>query len=310
LARRHWAVVFVSDETTGVKQFRFSRERSRLAIALVLIVIALGGSLLVGAIGNPAGTPDARLLRTNALLRGELDELSLRMDSLRAALDGLAAKDEHYRLLAGLEPFDAGMRLVGVGAPGFERAEDNALHGTNRVLARRTYNANSQLGALLRRARLLAFSWREAEDSLSEKRRRLESLPSITPANGYISSSFSPRRWHPILDRPRPHTGIDIVAPAGSPVVATARGEIAFVGEQGEYGLMIDIDHGYGHVTRYAHLSRARVRIGQAVMRGDTIGAVGRSGLAVGPHLHYEVLIDGRPANPRRYLMDFRVVPE
>jgi hypothetical protein len=307
---RHWTVVLVSDEKTGVRQLRFSRERARLVIAFFLILIAAGGSLLVGTAAAPGTTPDVRLLRTNSLLRTELDELTARLDSLRVTVDDLSAKDEHYRLIAGLEPLDAGMRLVGVGGPGLERAEDNPLYSADRSLARRTYNANSQVGALLRQARLLAFSWREAEDSLSEKQNRLEALPSITPANGYISSSFSSRRWHPILDRPRPHTGIDIVAPTGTPVVAAAKGRVAFVGEQGEYGLMIDVDHGYGHVTRYAHLSRARVRIGQDVMRGETIGAVGRSGLAVGPHLHYEVLVDGRPANPRRYLMDFSVVPE
>jgi murein DD-endopeptidase MepM/ murein hydrolase activator NlpD len=307
---RHWTVVLISEAETGVRQFRFSRERVRLGIAMAIIGLALTALLLIGAVGTSSTTPDERLLRTNAVLRGELSDLSQRLDSLRLTLGDLEAKDEHYRLLAGLDPLDAGVRLVGLDGAGIDRTDQTALHGVDRFLARRTYNAASQVSALLRRARQLDFSWREAEDSLTEKRLRLESMPSIAPANGYISSAFSARRWHPILDRPRPHTGIDIVAPTGTPVVASARGRVSYIGEQGEYGLMIDIDHGYGYVTRYAHLSRARVRLNQPVVRGDTIGAVGQSGLAAGPHLHYEVLVDGQPANPRRYLLNFRVVPE
>jgi murein DD-endopeptidase MepM/ murein hydrolase activator NlpD len=310
MADRHWTVVVVADDQTAVRQYRVPRNRARLAIAAVLIMIAAVGSLLTRALDAPAITPDGNLARTNVLLQAELSELTARIDSLRGAVEGLAAKDDYYRLLAGLDPLESDVHRVGIGGPGLDRIETTRLYDMNRSTAQRAFLAGGQVSTLLRRAQLLAFSWREAEDSLSERRLRLESFPSITPTRGFISSSFSPSRWHPILDRPRPHTGIDVVAPVGTPVVAAARGRVAFVGEQGDYGLMIDIDHGYGHVTRYAHLSAFNVRAGQLVMRGDTIGAVGQSGLAVGPHLHYEVLVDGRAANPRRYLLDFRVVPE
>jgi len=310
MPERQWTVVVVSNEETGVRQFRVSRERARLGIALVLLLLAAAGSGIVGAVGGGESAPSQRMVRTNTNLHSELGQLTLQIDSLRAALDVLAVKDEHYRLLAGLDPMDAGVRMVGVGGPGLPSAESSPLFETDRDAARRTFTASSQVSALLRRASLLSFSWREAEDSLSEKRHRLESLPSISPTTGFVSSSFTRSRWHPILDRPRPHTGIDIAAPIGTPVVAAAKGRVTFVGTQGDYGVMIDIDHGYRHTTRYAHLSRTSVRVGQLVTRGDTIGAVGQSGLATGPHLHYEVLVDGKSADPRRYIMDFRVVPE
>jgi hypothetical protein len=310
MPERQWTVVVMSNDETGVRQFRVSREKARLAVALVLLLFGLAASGVVGAVGGGGPVPGTGLVRTNTLLRSELDLLTVRMDSLRSALDGLAANDEHYRLLAGLDPMDAGVRMVGIGGPGLETVEGNALYGTDREAARRTFSASSQVSEMLRRARLLAHSWREAEDTLAEKRLRLQSLPSISPTTGFVSSSFSRQRWHPILDRPRPHTGVDIAAPLGTPVVAAAKGRVVYVGNEGDYGLMIDIDHGYGHTTRYAHLSRTRVRVGQEVLRGDTIGAVGQSGLASGPHLHYEVLVDGKAADPRRYIMDFRVVPE
>src|SRR5690606_11177737 len=106
------------------------------------------------------------------------------------------------------------------------------------------FSASMQLNSLISRARVLAFSWREAEDTLSGKHARLAATPSIYPTRGYVSSSFSTSRWHPILDRPRPHAGIDIVANTGTPVVAAANGRVASAGHRGDYGLLVDIDHG------------------------------------------------------------------
>jgi murein DD-endopeptidase MepM/ murein hydrolase activator NlpD len=167
-----------------------------------------------------------------------------------------------------------------------------------------------QINAMIRRASVLAFSWREAEDTLSSKHARLGATPSIYPTKGYLSSTFSTSRWHPILDRPRPHMGIDIVANIGTPVVASANGRVASAGHRGDYGLLIEIDHGHGIRTRYAHLSGTSVKVGQMVKRGQEIGAVGTTGLSVGPHLHYEVLVNGRHSNPRRYILDMNVLPD
>jgi murein DD-endopeptidase MepM/ murein hydrolase activator NlpD len=100
------------------------------------------------------------------------------------------------------------------------------------------------------------------------------------------------------------------VARTGEPILAAARGRVGFVGSQGDYGLMVALSHGRGVETRYAHASRLLVRNGQVVERGDTIALVGRTGLAVAPHLHYEVLIDGRPANPERYILNLDAIPD
>jgi murein DD-endopeptidase MepM/ murein hydrolase activator NlpD len=311
MARREWTVVLVSDDDAAVRQFRLSREMVRIAIAAALFIVA-GLSSLAAAflLSAGAGRADARLELRNHLLASELVELNERMDTLKQSLTHLSEKDEFYRLLAGLEPLDAEVRQAGIGGPDADSLEAGALYRVDPKLGRQTFATSSQVGSLLRRARLLAASWREAEDTMTEKRARLGATPSIYPTRGYVSSVFTSSRWPPSLDRPRPHTGIDIVAPTGTPVVSSANGRVSTVGYQGEYGLMVEVDHGYGLVTRYAHLSRAGVRVGQALQRGDTLGAVGQSGLATGPHLHYEVLVNGQPANPRRYILDVSVVPD
>jgi murein DD-endopeptidase MepM/ murein hydrolase activator NlpD len=309
MARREWTVVLVSDDDARVRQFRLSRDAIRVCIALGLFIFAgltsLATALLVG-IG--AGRADDRLLQRNELLTRELNLLGTRVDTLQQSLESLAEQDEFYRLLAGLEPIDGDVLLAGIGGPDADSLGASTLFRVDPRTGRQTYATANQVSSLIRRARVLAFSWREAQDTLSEKYQRMGATPSIYPNRGYVSSAFTNARWHPSLDRPRPHTGIDIVAPAGTPVVASANGRISSVGYQGEYGLMIEIDHGYGLTTRYAHLSQAGVRVGQSVARADTIGKVGQSGLATGPHLHYEVLVNGQPANPRRYILESAVL--
>lgn len=116
-----------------------------------------------------------------------------------------------------------------------------------------------------------------------------------------ITSSFAWRRYHPILGIYRAHLGTDFGAPTGTPVRATADGTVSFAGRDGGYGNVIMLRHFGGYTTRYAHLSRfaAGIRRGAAVKQGQTIGYVGATGLATGPHLHYELRKDGRPIDAR-----------
>ncbi len=131
---------------------------------------------------------------------------------------------------------------------------------------------------------------------------------SAPPILGARLSSVFGRRNHPVLGGVRMHTGIDYAAPIGTEVSATGAGRIVFAGTIRGYGLTVDIDHGGGVVTRYAHLSQIEetLRDGARVKAGDQIGAVGATGLVSGPNLHYEVRVDGEPVDPK----DAEVVPE
>jgi murein DD-endopeptidase MepM/ murein hydrolase activator NlpD len=288
-----------------------SREAMRILIALGLFLIAGLASLATAfLVGAGAGRADARLVEKNQVLEHELAEMTVRLDTLETSLAHLTSKDEYYRLLAGLEPLDTDVLQAGIGGPDGDSLEASDLFRVDAPTGRRAFSASMQINAMIRRASVLAFSWREAEDTLSSKHARLGATPSIYPTKGYLSSTFSTSRWHPILDRPRPHMGIDIVANIGTPVVASANGRVASAGHRGDYGLLIEIDHGHGIRTRYAHLSGTSVKVGQMVKRGQEIGAVGTTGLSVGPHLHYEVLVNGRHSNPRRYILDMNVLPD
>lgn len=308
MARPDWTVVVQGRD--GVRRIRVSRDVARLGIAAALLAFALVGTAATGLLDDGRVTTTARLAEENQALRAELDALNARLDTLGSALDEMETRDAFIRALAGLDPLAEEVRPAIVELPAAETADGRALGRIDRALARRAYESRGALDGLLRRARLLSYSWSEAEETLREHRTRLESTPSIFPTNGYVSSTFSQRRWHPLLDRPRPHEGLDIVAPAGTPIVAAAGGRVSFAGTQGEYGLMIELDHGNGIVTRYAHASRLLRAVGDVVARGDTIGRVGSSGLAVGSHLHYEVLVNGEKANPRHYILNWTTIPD
>ena len=248
-----------------------------------------------------------RLERTNALLGQELDIARGQLGQLQDTLASISRRDRQVRLLAGLEPLDADVQLAGIGGPVGEWSEREQLLAEGQV-GRAALDLRLDLDGLIRRASLVAGSFTEAAESLTSHNDRLSRTPSIMPTAGYLSSRFARARLHPIFHEARPHPGIDISAPMGTPILAAAGGTVIQVGTSTGYGEMLTIDHGYGLVTRYAHLSRTLVRIGQRVHRGDEIALVGNTGIVTAPHLHYEVIVNGNQQDPLRYVFPETIV--
>ncbi len=140
-------------------------------------------------------------------------------------------------------------------------------------------------------------------ESLSERQSLLNSTPNIRPAKGWFTSRFG-YRISPFTGRPALHTGLDLAAAPGSPVYAPADGIVTYAGYDEGYGKMVTIDHGYGVSTRYGHNSQLYVQVGQKVSRWDVIASVGNTGRSTGPHLHYEVRVNGVPRDPALYILD------
>ena len=138
---------------------------------------------------------------------------------------------------------------------------------------------------------------------LRSQRNLLSSTPSIRPTEGWLSSGFG-YRVSPFTGLREFHKGLDIAGRKGTEIIAPADGVITFVGSNGSYGKMIKIDHGHGMITRYGHIQKALKKRGEAVKRGEVIALMGNSGRSTGPHLHYEVLLNGLPVNPQKYILN------
>ncbi len=138
---------------------------------------------------------------------------------------------------------------------------------------------------------------------IKEQQNILASTPAIRPATGWTTSRFG-YRISPFTGRREFHKGFDIANRKGTPIIATANGTVTFTGKKGSYGNIVVIDHGHGMVTRYGHNDKILVKRGDKVKRGDTIALVGNTGRSTGPHVHYEVHLNGIPVNPEKYILN------
>jgi murein DD-endopeptidase MepM/ murein hydrolase activator NlpD len=306
--RRRWTVVFVPHGSEPSKIVEVSYGVIKMAAGAVALGVA--GALLVGY-ATVARTADlsrtSRLQDENVRLSQEIGELHGRLSSLSDTLTRISQRNDKIRVLANLDPIDPSVQAAGIGGPTL--APRPGLPGDGPAM-RKTQEIRVDLNALIRRANLLASSFEEAKDSLASHSQRLAATPSIMPTQGWLTSAFSSMREHPILHIARPHEGIDVTAPMGSPIEAPAAGTVTDAGWESGYGNTVTIDHGYGVVTKFAHCSKLLVRTGQRVQRGTRIALVGNTGLATGPHLHYEVHVNGRPVDPLKYVLPDKVVTD
>jgi murein DD-endopeptidase MepM/ murein hydrolase activator NlpD len=160
-----------------------------------------------------------------------------------------------------------------------------------------------KLGSLEADAARSEQSLRQLQEYFDDQRSLLASTPSIWPTRGWVTSDFG-TRIDPYSDDRKMHEGLDVATPHGQPVASPSDGVVVFSGVEGGYGKVLVIDHGYGVKTRYGHLSETTVRVGDRVKRGTKIGAVGNTGKSTGPHLHYEVRVNGIPENPRKFILE------
>lgn len=303
MSERRWTFMVIPDPDRPARTLRVSDRVLRWgafgAAALLVLLFAFTAGFFA-KLGEELR--QQRLAEQNALLTANLSRMKERVAELSVIIEDLRQRDERYRLLAGLSGLDADVEKVGIGGPGTESLESLPLYDLNERAAEDVFTTSYDLNTLLRRAKLLESSLAEATEAMQEHQTRLQATPSIKPAQGYLASVFSPNRYHPILHIRRPHEGIDISAPRGTPIMAAASGTVTYAAWRPGFGNTVEIDHGYGYKTRYAHSDKILVRQGQRVERGAQIALVGNTGISVSPHLHYEVIKDGKPVDPLSHI--------
>ena len=244
--------------------------------------------------------PKEKALRAeNERMKVSLDLLDRRADEAVAVIGDIAARDDNfYRVVMQAEPLGAARRYAGLERRRNYEAIDS-LSDSELVT-----DLSQKLDILEQMVATQSRSFDFLREQASTLRERSSHVPAIQPVSEKnlraMASGYGYRR-DPIYGTAKFHEGTDFSAPIGTPVYATGDGKVISSGWNSGYGNLIEIDHGYHYVTRYAHLSEMLVRPGQTVHRGDLIGRVGNTGKSTGPHLHYEVRLNGAPQNPVHY---------
>ncbi|MEO1300980.1 MAG: M23 family metallopeptidase [Bacteroidota bacterium] len=240
------------------------------------------------------------LKQENETLRVHYEIIQKELEKGRKVLTLLQDRDDHiYRTIFEAEPIPTTVRQAGVG--GIDRYR--ALAYKDPIIT----HTLEQVDQLKRQIYIQAKSYDELTKLAMQQEKRLAAIPAIQPISNkelkYIGSGFGMRR-HPIHKIYKMHTGMDFPAPRGTPIYATGNGIVKAVKRSATYGNYVDIHHGYGFMTRYAHLDASHVRPGQAVKRGECIGRVGNTGVSTAPHLHYEVIKHGKHVDPAHYFFN------
>jgi murein DD-endopeptidase MepM/ murein hydrolase activator NlpD len=295
-------VFFCSEDTLEMREIRGYRTKlALLVLASVVIIVAVivAANYVSGDWLGFNYDKTASLQNETKVLRNQIESLTERMFKLREHLDALAQNDKELRLMVDLPPIDSDVRSVGTGG-----AVDNYDFGVYTSSAGVVQTANQLIDKLEREIKLQQESYKGILAKYQENRVLFTRIPAVRPMVGVYSMNSFGVRFHPVLHYYKMHEGVDILGEPGTPVYATGEGTIEFVGRRDAYGLVIEIDHGYGYKSLYAHLSTALVKEGQTVKRGQQIARSGRSGLVSGPHLHYEVSYNGVKQNPVDYFLD------
>ncbi|MGD9105373.1 MAG: M23 family metallopeptidase [Desulfobacterales bacterium] len=233
--------------------------------------------------------------------RRQIQKFANEINSLKSKLVELNNFEKKIRIIANIEKAAEDDSLFGVGGSNPEDLDSQtSLTENQNGLMREMHSQTRQLTlASIHQKNGLESLYNE----LVSQRNLLSSTPSIRPAKGWISSRFGYRE-SPFTGLREFHKGLDIANRKGTPIIATGDGTVTFAGSKGFLGKMVVINHGHGMVTRYGHLQKISVKRKDNVKRGDTIGYMGNSGRGTGSHLHYEVLLNGIPVNPKKYILN------
>jgi len=266
----------------------------------ILCGVVLAGVSIAG-LSSFAGSPAELALKAENLeLIRQLKVTGSKVEMIQGDLATLSEWDSQlYRSVLGLEPISADERMAGVGGADIFSGYDVYSEPASDVLK----SISENLESIEYRLNIQRRSFEEIMAAYAEREERMAALPVIKPVQGMLISGYG-MRSHPIYKMVRMHEGVDFKADRGEPVYATGDAVVQFATYQSGYGNLVRLDHGDNIESAYAHLSKFAdgIRIGKRVSRGDLIGYAGNTGLSEGPHLHYEIRIDGAPINPLEYL--------
>ena len=296
MAKRFFTILVLPDATSPARKFQISKTVMTVVSSVAAVAILALTFFLYQYVNLNVRMLELRQLRQEASERGLLSE---KVSQLEGELSKIRELDQRLRVVAGLNKSDE--QPVPLGQGGSDTVSRTALVDALKQRTGRVADwVNQDLTSLGEEINSRARSLRELKTYLEEKAATLASTPTILPLKGLITTGYGYRK-SPFTGQREFHEGLDIAAPYGTPILATADGIVSFAGPLVAYGNVVFVDHGHGFATFYGHNSTNRVREGQRVRRGDIVAYVGTTGRTTGPHVHYEIWRNGKAVDPERY---------
>lgn len=283
-----YSIIIIPEGHRRTRRFQVKRTWAQWLVASMVVAILAVAGLAYYSCQLHFDRAELQRLRTERRdYQQNLRRMTGQLQVLQKEMVVLANNDTKVRLMTKLaKPVDN--VPVGVGGP-IETDPAIELSGVQR-----------QIDEIRQSIDLRRESLEELQGALNDQRSLFAARPSVKPTKGWITSGFGLRK-SPFGNGSKMHHGLDIAARTGTPVLAPADGVVKRVRTASDYGKMVVLDHGYGYQTLYGHNSKVLVKVGQRVRRGDVIAHIGNTGRSTGPHLHYEVRLNGVPVNPESF---------
>ncbi len=299
--KEYFTIMFVPGPNARVRTLRISKSAIKTAFYSFLGVLILSVYLIYEYNDVKGKVWELQSMREELMQqKTQVQNFALNLLDYKRQMFLLRDLDTKLRRVVSLGPRDKAQQVLGIGGP-----DELGLQNLTTLGEKKQAEALKEMSAELTQLKGAA-SRQEASlqmliEYFEDKRSLFASTPSVWPVRGWVTSRFG-NRTSPFSGIQKFHEGIDIAAQTGTPVEAAADGVVVRAGFGTGYGNMVEISHGYGIKTIYAHNSRLNVKAGQRVRRGDVIAYAGDTGSSTGPHLHYEVRLNGLPVNPSKYL--------
>lgn len=303
MSKKYYTVLIVPDDSPKTRKLRVPHwilTRSAIVLGVLLLGIIAATVHYFQVVGE---ITENKILRDeNVQLRSDLKRIRERIAQIGSTLDRVERFDQRLRAITLLSDPE---RHLAIGPVGMVDADDRDSPSARVMLGEPEDPAalRSKLDALSAEAARQEASLQELHAYFEDQKSLLASTPSIWPVRGWVTSDFG-HRLDPFTAERIMHKGLDIAAAHGTPIVAPSDGLVIFAGVEGGYGKVLVLDHGYGVKTRFAHMADIGVKVGDRVKRGDHVGLLGNTGRSTGPHLHYEVRVNGVPENPRKFILE------
>jgi murein DD-endopeptidase MepM/ murein hydrolase activator NlpD len=297
---QQYTVIIVSDHSQAVRKFRMPQRWLRNGAFAGAGVVLLGVITVIHYFSLLGTGSENRILKEeNAQLRSQILLVQEKVAHISATLDRVERFDAKLRTaVTQLQDPERNLAIGPVGKP-----DEVVIPGPAPAAQENLSALPGRLATLESEASRQESSLRELQEYFDDQKSLLASTPSIWPTRGWVTSDFGVR-LDPYTAERMMHRGLDIATPHGQTVYTPSDGTVVFSGTEGGYGKVLVIDHGYGVKTRYGHLSEVYVKLGDRVKRGARVAAVGNTGRSTGPHLHYEVRVNGIPENPRKFILE------